>query len=100
MAEITRYDEWLAPNTDVPKLLITFEPGPGTMMGPALVDWCAADMAGLDIAEHELVAGHHTPEDQPAAIATAIASWMDEHDLRGGAEGYPRATAAANVVLA
>lgn len=87
VAKIVRYDEWLAASTDVPKLLVAFEPGPGTMMGPELIDWCAANMAALDVAEHELVAGHHSPEDQPAAIATTIASWMDKHDLRGGVEG-------------
>jgi hypothetical protein len=34
------------------------------------------------LAEHELIAGHHTPEDQPEAIAAAIAAWLDKHDLR------------------
>lgn len=24
----------------VPKLLLTFDPGPGTMMGPDIIDWC------------------------------------------------------------
>ncbi|KAB2345175.1 haloalkane dehalogenase [Actinomadura rudentiformis] len=82
VARIARYDDWLAGSADVPKLLLTFRPGPGAMMGPELIEWCVTNIACLDIAESELVAGHHTPEDQPEAIATAIAAWMDKHDLR------------------
>ncbi|MEV6227045.1 haloalkane dehalogenase [Saccharopolyspora shandongensis] len=81
-ARVRDYDEWLTTSAGVPKLMLTFEPGPGTMMTPQLIDWCATNIANLDIAHHELVAGHHTPEDHPGAIATAVASWMDEHDLR------------------
>jgi haloalkane dehalogenase len=51
-------------------------------MGPDLIAWCAANMASIEVAEHDLVAGHHTPEDQPQAIATAVASWLDKHHLR------------------
>jgi haloalkane dehalogenase len=82
VARVNRYGEWLAASTDVPKLLITFQPGFDTMMGKELIDWCAANMAAVDIAEHDLVAGHHTPEDQPEAMAATIASWLDKHDLR------------------
>lgn len=81
-ARVHNYDEWLTTSTDVPKLMLTFEPGPGTMMTPQLIDWCTANIASLEIADHELVAGHHTPEDHPEAIATAVASWMDSHNLR------------------
>ena len=81
VARIEAYDEWLAASTDVPKLLITFEPGFDTMMSPAMYDWCAANMAALDIAHHELLAGHHTPEDQPEAIAASITTWSDMHQL-------------------
>jgi hypothetical protein len=31
------------------------------------------------ITEHDLVAGHHTPEDQPAAIADTIATWLKQN---------------------
>ena len=64
------------------KLLLTFEPGPGTMMGPDIVDWCAANMANLDIERSAAIAGHHTPEDQPQVIATAITAWAKWLDLR------------------
>jgi haloalkane dehalogenase len=86
VARINRYDEWLAASTDVPKLLLNFQPGFGTMMGPELIEWCAANMASLDVAEHDLVARHQTPDDQPEAIATAIASWLDKHGLRADGE--------------
>ncbi|HET6501915.1 MAG TPA: hypothetical protein VFG87_14240 [Amycolatopsis sp.] len=79
MARINRYDDMLMTSAGVPKLLLTFQPGPGTMMGAELIAWCAADVAGIDIAEHDLVAGHHTPEDQPDAIATTIAAWLNKH---------------------
>lgn len=81
VARVEFYDEWLAGSVDVPKLLLAFEPGPGLMMTPEMVDWCAANIAGLEIVRHG-VAGHHTPEDQPAAIAATIAAWMDKHGLR------------------
>jgi haloalkane dehalogenase len=82
VARVTSYGDWLATSVDVPKLLITFRPGRGTMMGPELITWCADTMACLDIAEHDVVAGHQTPDDQPEAVATAIALWLDKHDLR------------------
>nr|WP_055501727.1 haloalkane dehalogenase [Nonomuraea pusilla] len=82
VARIEAYDRWLATSTRVPKLLITFAPGPGTMMGSALIDWCTSHIAALDISRHDEVAGHHTPEDQPHAIAADIAAWADEHALR------------------
>ncbi|MCG5218007.1 haloalkane dehalogenase [Streptosporangium sp. KLBMP 9127] len=81
VARVEAYDQWLATSAEVPKLLITFEPGPGAMMGPELVGWCAANMAGLEIARHDVIAGHHTPEDQPHTIAADIAAWADKHRL-------------------
>jgi haloalkane dehalogenase len=87
VARVNNYGEWLAASADVPKLLITFQPGFDAMLRQELIDWCAATIAGLDVAEHDLVAGHHTPDDQPEAVAAAIASWLDKHDLRVAAEG-------------
>lgn len=82
VARIEAYDEWLATSEDVPKLQLVFEPGPGTMMSPEMVDWCAANISGLEIERHDVVAGHHTPEDQPLLIASAVAGWADRHGLR------------------
>ncbi|MGW4638421.1 haloalkane dehalogenase [Sphaerisporangium sp. NPDC004334] len=82
VARVEAYDRWLATSPDVPKLLLTFNPGPGHMMTPAMYDWCAANMAGLEIRHHDVIAGHHTPEDHPHLIAAAIADWADKHALR------------------
>ncbi len=87
VARIRAYDRWLAASPDVPKLLLTFAPGPGVMTGPETVDWCARNIAALEIEHHDGVAGHHTPEDQPLAIAGAVAAWADRHRLRGAATG-------------
>ncbi|MGV9269576.1 haloalkane dehalogenase [Kitasatospora sp. NPDC003701] len=81
VARIRDYDRWLATSADVPKLLLTFAPGPGAMMGPEIVDWCAENIAGLEIEHSDAVAGHHTPEDQPLAIAAAVTGWANRHGL-------------------
>ncbi|MFG1944873.1 haloalkane dehalogenase [Nonomuraea sp. NPDC048826] len=85
VARITAYDEWLAGSADVPKLLLAFEPGPSTMMGKETIDWCAAHVSALEIVRHG-PAGHHTPEDQPEAIAASLLAWLDKHHLRDGAD--------------
>ncbi|GHF08695.1 hypothetical protein GCM10017786_48130 [Amycolatopsis deserti] len=61
----------------MPKLLMTFRPGFGTMMDDRMIAWCAENIAALDIVHHDLVAGHHTPEDQPEALAATLAAWLD-----------------------
>ncbi len=78
VARVERYDAWLAASADVPKLLLAFEPGPGAMMGPEMLDWCAKNIATLEI-EQLGVAGHHAPEDQPEAISAAVRGWADRH---------------------
>jgi len=78
---IQAYDNWLAESADVPKLLLTFDPGPSTMVGPEMTDWCQKHIADLEVVACG-PAGHHAPEDQPEAIAAAIASWADRHHLR------------------
>ncbi|GAA4261594.1 haloalkane dehalogenase [Dactylosporangium darangshiense] len=80
VTRIERYDSWLATSPDVPKLLLAFQPGPGAMMGPQLLDWCAKNIAALET-EHLGLAGHHAPEDQPEAIAAAVRGWADRHGL-------------------
>ncbi|MEU0571546.1 haloalkane dehalogenase [Nonomuraea sp. NPDC005983] len=82
VARVEAYDTWLAGSVEVPKLLLTFTPGPGAMMHQDMIDWCAANMAALEIRQYDEIAGHHTPEDHPELIATAIATWADEHALR------------------
>ncbi|MFD9407810.1 haloalkane dehalogenase [Streptomyces sp. NPDC059989] len=82
VARVEAYDAWLATSGEIPKLLLTFAPGPGVMMGPDVIDWCAEHIAGLEMAHHDLPAGHHTPEDQPLALAATVAAWADKHGLR------------------
>ncbi|MFD0475800.1 hypothetical protein ACFQ0B_51965 [Nonomuraea thailandensis] len=63
----------------MPKLLIDFRPGPGSMWTRETIAWCRATIASLEIVEREEVAGHHTPEDHPLVIASALADWMAGH---------------------
>jgi haloalkane dehalogenase len=82
VGRIEAYDAWLARSQDVPKLLLTFDGAPETLLiGPALIGWCAANIANLEI-EPCGPAAHLAPEDQPAAIAAAITTWADRHQLR------------------
>ncbi|MFZ3471180.1 haloalkane dehalogenase [Streptomyces sp. 4.24] len=82
VARVAAYGDWLAKSPEVPKLLLTFAPGPGAMQGPEAVDWCAANIAGLELARHDDVpAGHHTPEDHPLLIAAAVRDWAGRHAL-------------------
>ncbi|GAA2823988.1 haloalkane dehalogenase [Nonomuraea rubra] len=73
---IEAFGRWLATSPEVPKLLIGFRPGPGSMWTPETIEWCRATIASLEVVEREEVAGHHTPEDHPKVIAAAIADWM------------------------
>ncbi|MBE1204523.1 haloalkane dehalogenase [Aminobacter carboxidus] len=90
IARITAYDRWLAVSGDVPKLLLTFEGSAETLMiGPEMVAWCAKNIASLEI-ESCGPARHAAPEDQPEAIAAAIARWADRHRLRAAAPALSR----------
>ncbi|MEU4315884.1 haloalkane dehalogenase [Nocardia sp. NPDC024068] len=82
VVRVENYGRWLAKSDDIPKLLIEFAPGPGVMMGPDLLAWCTDNIAALEVARHDLPAGHHTPEDRPVEIAAAVSAWADCHDLR------------------
>lgn len=81
VSRIRAYDEWLASSTDVPKLLITFEGSPTLLITEAVIEWCAATIANLDI-EPAGRAGHHAAEDRPHEIAAALSDWLDRRLLR------------------
>jgi haloalkane dehalogenase len=81
VARIQAYDAWLATSIDVPKLLMTFEGSPTLLIGNEMADWCAANIATLEIVSCGK-AGHHAPEDRPEEIAAAIFSWADRNGLR------------------
>ena len=81
VVRIEAYDAWLAASRDVPKLLLTFEGSPETLMiGAAMIIWCEANIACLEV-ENCGAARHVAPEDQPEAIAAAIVAWSERHGL-------------------
>ncbi|UTV56005.1 haloalkane dehalogenase [Burkholderia arboris] len=78
---VDAYDSWLAASLDVPKLLLTFDGPPGTLLiGEEAIGWCETYIAGLSVAGCG-PARHNAPEDQPAAIAAAVIDWMRQNDL-------------------
>ncbi|BCJ32370.1 haloalkane dehalogenase [Actinocatenispora sera] len=79
VARVEAYDAWLAASVDVPKLMPVFHDGPG-LMGPAVEAWVRDHAARVEIVDCG-VAGHHAPEDQPAAIAAALSAWIGRHGL-------------------
>jgi haloalkane dehalogenase len=82
VSRIEAYDAWLARSADVPKLLLTFDGSPEILLiGKDMIAWCAANIANLEIKSCG-PARHVAPEDQPEAIAGAIVSWVDRHQLR------------------
>jgi haloalkane dehalogenase len=80
-ARIDAYGTWLAGSQGIPKLLLTFDSSPTLGITPELAAWCKDNIAALQI-EHCGSAGHHATEDQPEAIAAAIAAWLDQQNLR------------------
>ena len=75
IARVEAYDRWLAESADVPKLLLTFDGPPETLLiGANMIDWCRNNIASLEIAACG-PAKHVVPEDQPDAIARAILDW-------------------------
>ena len=69
---VNGYDRWLASSDDVPKLLLTFEPG--AIMSEPVVRWCRANVAALEV----VPAGqgvHFVQEDEPESIASIVREW-------------------------
>jgi haloalkane dehalogenase len=69
---VEAYDRWLGSSPDIPKLLLTFEPG--ALMCEPVVRWCRDNVAALDV----VAAGkgiHFVQEDEPEAIARAVSEW-------------------------
>jgi haloalkane dehalogenase len=69
---VNSYGRWLASSEDVPKLLLTFDPG--AIMSEPVVRWCRENIAALEIAN----AGqgiHFVQEDEPEAIARIVSEW-------------------------
>lgn len=70
---VDNYSEWLSASPDVPKLLLTFDPG--AIMTEPIVAWCREHIASLEVV-HIGPGIHYVQEDQGPAIGRAIASWM------------------------
>ncbi len=71
VAIVTAYGKWLG-ESDVPKLLLAFEPG--AILGAELVEYCADHFRNLEV--RSLGEGSHfVQEDQPEAIGDAIREW-------------------------
>ena len=81
VTRIEAYDDWLSGSAAVPKLLLTFEGSPTLLIGKELAEWCAANLAALEIV-HCGEAGHHAAEDRPKEIGTEVAAWIERHALR------------------
>jgi haloalkane dehalogenase len=83
-ADVTRrvqaYDTWLASSTEVPKLLLTFDPG--AIMTPPPITWCRDHIAALDV-EHVGPGLHFVQEDNGPSIGIAIAAWRHRRGLAG-----------------
>jgi haloalkane dehalogenase len=69
----------MAETPGVPKLLMAVDNSVG-LGSPEIIGWAAATFAAAEV-ESVGPGGHHTPEDQPAAIGTAIARWLRRHAL-------------------
>ncbi|MFF1614136.1 alpha/beta fold hydrolase [Amycolatopsis sp. NPDC058278] len=78
VSRIKAFDRWLSSSPGVPKLLVTFEPGYDTMLTPSMIEWCASNFASLEVVQRPEKAGHHTPEDQPEALAETLSCWLNE----------------------
>jgi haloalkane dehalogenase len=81
------YDRWMAETPDVPKLLMAVENGTG-LGSPEMIGWAAENFAGVEV-ESVGPGGHQIPEDQPAAMGAAVASWLRRHALVTEAAARP-----------
>jgi len=71
--EVIRRNQEVLLHGPAPRLLLHGEPG--SVVGPAEVDWCRRESAGLEIVS--VGAGtHFLPEDQPEAFSHALAVWL------------------------
>ena len=78
---------WMAGTPGVPKLIMAVEGGVG-LGSPEVVGWAAENFAGVEV-ESVGPGGHQIPEDQPAAMGAAVASWLRRHALVTEAAARP-----------
>ena len=75
---VEAYDTWLACSIEVPKLLLTFDPG--AIMTPSTIRWCQDHISALEV-EHIGPGIHFVQEDNGPAIGIAIARWRNKKGL-------------------
>ena len=68
---VESYARWLG-ESDVPKLLLTFDPG--ILIQGAILDWCKHHIRALEV-QHIGPGSHFVQEDHPAEIGDAIQTW-------------------------
>ena len=68
------YGKWMAETPEVPKLVMTVEPGAG-MGSPETAAWAKETFAAVTTVSLG-PGGHQAPEDQPEAMGRAIARWL------------------------
>ncbi|WP_309484494.1 haloalkane dehalogenase [Streptomyces himalayensis] len=73
------YGRWMGDTPEVPKLVMTVEPGVG-MGSPEMAAWVKDTFASVEL-ESVGPGGHHAPEDQPDAIGWAVARWLRRHEV-------------------
>jgi haloalkane dehalogenase len=88
MRRVETYDAWLESSTEVPKLLLTFNPG--AIMTPSIIRWCQDHIAALEV-EHIGTGIHFVQEDNGPAIGNAIARWRQKQGLGKAPARYRRA---------
>lgn len=72
VALVEAYDRWLASSPEVPKLLLTFDPG--SIVREPVITWCKETIAALEV--QQVGPGRHfVQEDQGRAIGEAVAAW-------------------------
>lgn len=69
---VNDYVDWAKKSPEVPKLVLTVQPGTG--MGAA-AGWAGQTYASVTV-EDVGTGGHNAPEDQPDAIGRAVAGWL------------------------
>ena len=68
---VDAYARWLR-ESDVPKLLLTFDPG--ILIQAPMVEWCRNNIRSLEI-RHIGPGSHFVQEDHPEAIGDAVKDW-------------------------
>jgi haloalkane dehalogenase len=75
---VENYEPWLETSSDVPKLLLTFDPG--AIVSAPVLQWCREHVAAIEI-DHIGPGIPFVQEDEGPAIGVAIAAWQQRRGL-------------------